>query len=195
MAGPIGTPMASPMPTVLVDTDAAGESKFVTRETEVQGYLEQKITNASLNVTDADIKHGPRTVLLSSAAAVPIGGAPTTNAAVDFYWNSAAAANVITLNLPLDPNRRIASVSMYGRANGAQAWVFQLYKLNMATGVSTQIGTNQTSAITAAISILSITGLTETTVADTVYYGIWTSLGAGQRFYGMAVTYDKVATP
>ena len=195
MAGPIGTPMASTLPVVGVDPGPGWASTLNTFMTEVKAYIEAKLGNASLSIPDSDIKHGPRTVLLSSAAAVPIGGAPTTNSGVDFYWNSAASANVITLNLPLDPNRRITSVSMYGRANGAQAWVFQLYKLNMATGTATQIGTNQTSAITAAISILTISGLTETTVADTVYYGIWTSLGSAQRFYGMSVTFDKIATP
>lgn len=194
MAGPIGTPMATPLPTVLVDDDATGESKFVTRNVEIQGYLEQKITNTSLNITDADIRHGARTVYLSAIAGVPTSGTAAPNTATDFFWNSTGVATIV-LNLPFDANRRIATVNMYGRANATNSWTFQLYKFNMTTGVATQLGTTQTSTITASPSTLTVTGLTETTVAATVYYGIWTSGGTNCRFYGASFTYDKIAVP
>lgn len=185
--------MASPLPTVLVDTDAAGESKIITFLAEVKAYLEQDLGNASLAITDADVKHGSRTTYYHASAGTTLGA--VYNAGTLGYWQSAAGADTVTVPLELAVNERITAVSFYGRANAVTAWSWKLYKQNLLTGVVTQVGATQTSAIAAAISKMPIASLTETIAADTVYWAEWTGGAAGNRAYGVEVVSDRIAVP
>lgn len=186
--------MASPLPTVLVDTDAAGESKIITFLAEVKAYLEQDLGNASLAITDADVKHGPRTSYYHASGSAILGAA--YNAGALGYVQAAAAGDTATRSFSrLSVNERITAVSVYGRANAVTAWTWKLFKQNLSTGVVTQIGATQTSAIAAAISKMPIASLTETVAADTVYWAEWTGGAAGNRFLGVEVVSDKIAVP
>lgn len=194
MPGPIGTPMANPLPTVLVDTDANGESLIIAFLAETKAYLEQKIGNASFSIADADVKHGSRVVYYAAATGQPTGTSAFSGGTSQF-WQGAAAGDTVNLGLDQAVNERVTQISVYGRANGTTAWSFKAYTVNLSTGVVTQLGATQTSGTAAAIQKLSITGLTQTIAADTLLVVEWTAGASGNRVYGVEVTFDKSATP
>lgn len=194
MAGPIGTPMVTPLPVAGVTAGPAWASMLLARFVEVQAYLEAKLTNASLNLSaDADVLHGPRTVEYGAALAHPVGA--TFQAGALQYMLAAGAADTVTQAFPRAVNDRITAVSVTGRANGVTAWSWKLFSVNMSTGVVTQVGTTQTSAITAAISTLPITLLTSTIGASTYLVAEWTSGAAANRYLGSELIFDKVVAP
>lgn len=192
--GPIGTPTTSPLPTPGVDPGPGWATTLNTAIIELQGYVSAKLGNASLNITDADVLHGNRTIYYGAASGQTLGTNVFTGGTSQF-WQGAASGDTVTFCFDQAINERIKSVSVYGRANGATAWSWKLYQSVMTTGVVTQIGSTQTSAITAAISKLPITGLTQTIATDTVYCAEWTAGASGNRVYGGEVVFDKIATP
>lgn len=193
MTQPIGNPMSATLPTVGVDAGPGWATALNTFLTEVKGYVENKLGNASLNVTDADIKHGTRTVYYDACVAQTVGA--TFTAGTSQYWAAAGAGDTVTFALDQAVNERITAVAVYGRANGATAWTWKLYTKNLATGVVTQVGSTQTSATAAAIEKKQIASLTQTIGSDTVLIAEWTSGAAANRCYGLEVQFDKVATP
>src|SRR5262249_10916801 len=157
-------------------------------------YVAQKLGNASLNVTDADVKHGTRIVYYGAATGQQV-GTNAFNTGTSQYWQGAAAGDIVEFNVDQAINERITAVSVYGRANGTTAWTWKLYKANALTGTVTQINPTQTSGTAAAIQKLSIASLTETVSADTYYAAEWTAGASGNRVYAVEVQFDKVATP
>lgn len=194
MAGPIGTAMTSPLPTVLVDTDAAGTSAFITFLAEVKQYLEAKVGNTSFTIADADVKHGTRTVYYHAGVGVPTAGSAFT-AGTSMFWQGAAAGDTVVVPLKQAINERVTAVSVYGRSAGVTAWTWKLWQQNLSTGTVTQIGSTQTSGTAAFIEKKSITGLTTTIASDIVIVAEWTAGANGNRVYGVEVQFDKVATP
>lgn len=192
--GVVGQPTTSPLPTPGVTVGPTWASQLNDALTELQQIIAQKLGNASLNITDADVKHGTRTVYYHAAAGVPVGTSAFT-AGTSMFWQGAAAGDTVTVPIEQAINERITAVAVYGRANGATAWSWKLYSQNLSTGVVTQIGSTQTSAITAAISKLPIAALTQTITSDVVFVAEWTAGASGNRVYGVEVQFDKVATP
>lgn len=192
--GPIGTATVSPLPVPGVDVGPGWATTLNTAITELQGYVALKIGNASLNITDADVKHGARTVYYGAASCQGLGTSAFTGATSQF-WQGAAAGDTVACVVDQAINERITAVSVYGRANGATAWSWKLYSVNASTGVVTQVGSTQTSAITAAISKLSVSALTQTVATDTYYVAEWTAGASGNREYAVELVFDKTATP
>ena len=190
----IGSAMSATLPTVLVDTDAVGQAAIITWCTEAKALLEAKVATASVNIgTDQDILHGQRTLVLGACLGAATSGTPTLTGSTSQYWSAGGGTDEVIFPIPLDINRRIISVSMYGRANGATAWTFELYKFDLSTGTATQIGSTQTSAVTAAISAKTVGSLTESVGSPVYYFGLWTSGASTNRCLGVKAVFDKVA--
>lgn len=196
MANSTGTAVNAPVP-LLTDPFPTLMAAVLAWMQEVEAeYLETKLGNANLDlVTDADLLHGPRPFRQGAAAAQASAGAPTFSGGTSQFWLAAGATDEVTFTLPLATNERILEVSVYGRANGATAWRFGLYSVNLTTGVVTQVGGNVTSAIGAAIEKKTLTALTTTVAADVVYILRVELLAAANRCLGCEGKFDKVAVP
>lgn len=190
---PIGTAMTTVLPTVGVDTDADGQAAVLDRLTECQEYLEARLGNDSLALgTDPDVFHGTRVQNIPGSAGLATVGSLTAPAIATPYWVASGGTDEVCFPICLDVHQRIKAVSMYGRANGATAWTFKLWKIDMSVGSATQIGSTQTSAITLAISNLSVGSLTETIASGVYYVAVFTAGASGNRTYGCTVSYDRV---
>ena len=150
MAG-FGSAPTSPLPTVGVTIGPSWASQLNTALLELQTIVTPRLGNAQIDLgTDADVKHGTRTVYYHAGAGQPTGTSAFTGGS-SMYWQGAAAGDTVVVPLEQAINERITAVSVYGRANGATAWTWKLYSVNLLSGVVTQVGSTQTSATAAEI--------------------------------------------
>lgn len=190
---PIGTATTSPLPAIF-DVGPGWASAVNAALLELQQIVALKLGNASLNVTDADVKHGTRTAYYHASAGTPTGTSAFTGA-TSMFWQGAAAGDTVVIPIEQAINERVTAVSVYGRSAGVTAWTWKLWSVNLLTGSVSQISTTQTSGTAAAIEKKSITGLTQTIGSDTVIVAEWIAGASGNRVYGVEVQFDKVATP
>lgn len=191
--GVIGQPTTSTLPTVSVTPGPDWASQLNAAISELQQIVAQKLGNGSLNITDADVKHGSRTVRFGPILASATAGTPTLSSVGD-AWTAAAGTDRIIWSLPLADNDRILSVSVYAEVAVATAWSFELQQWSALTGVFASIGI-ATSTTAAGITKVTLS-MSPTTVVSPQHYQIrWSAIGAGNKLRGAEIVYDKIATP
>lgn len=154
----------------------------------------------ALTIGEADLHHGPRTLLIHGYAlrqlqnnATYSGGAWWLDSGLSGSFSSptastAAAAGAV---IPLTIGDRIQSLVMQLKGTVAGTMAFKAWKMT-STATHTQIGGTQTSTAAATDQTLTISGLTETVVDNTYYYLEVTpsAVGVGS-VYGFKVIYDR----
>jgi hypothetical protein len=100
---------------------------------------------------------------------------------------AAGASDYFALPLPLKPGDRVSSVSYhYDRDSGSPT--FKLFRLDMATGTRTQVGTTITGTGT-TYTTTTDSGINHTVLSGNSYFIEWVGAASGNRFYGVTVNY------
>lgn len=191
--GVVGQPTTNTLPTVSVTPGPDWASQLNAAISELQQIIAQKLGNASLNITDADVKHGARTVRYGPNLAAATAGTPALSSVGD-AWTAAAGTDRIVWSLPFADNDRITAISVYAEVAVATAWSAELQQWNALTGGFSSIAT-ATSTTAAGITKLSLS-MSPTAVVSPLYYQIrWSALGAGNKLRAAEVIFDKITTP
>lgn len=151
-----------------------------------------------LTVTDGSGFHyGQRTIEVPATAGVPFGSAMTwsvDNTGGPISYAAAALARW-TIPIVLDVGARIIAVRgrILDSATGPTTVAMSVRKL--ASGTETLLGGAVTSAGTGAYQTLSVSGLNEIIIANTVYYASFTEpAGAATvKIQGIEVDYDRLS--
>ena len=124
----------------------------------------------------------------------------TLNATGNAYFISSGGTVTVLFEMPLKEGDRLKTIRVvcYDGAGGsnivAKGWKIGRSTVAVPATVGTQLGSTQTSASSANMQNLNITGLTET-VADPVHYFIAVTITANPnaRVYDLEYTVDRIA--
>ncbi len=105
-------------------------------------------------------------------------------------WTAGGGAEEVFLPIQMKVGERIVGFTAYVYDAGAGFIRCELFRLDLTTGTSTQIGADADSSGSGVDTTCTISGLTETVTATRAYYIKWTSGTSGDRLYGASVTYD-----
>lgn len=177
--------------TVTADVDAANTNRMA----RLSGVLINGVNAGNLTVRFAsEVGASAVTIKTGSWFRVQRIGAPRWvggSISAGQFWLAGSASDEASYGFPVQVGQRITGASIRGRANGTNTWTWSLWKKDRATGTPTQLGTTQTSGTGATDSILTVSGLTETVVADFEYFGLASANGISIRFYDAAYTVDR----
>lgn len=156
-------------------------------------YLPAQMVNYLL-AKYSRILYGEQTRLIHSSA-----GESNVNGAADWVLISNGAyreyvvSSQLSFPIEIDVGQRIKTIHAYVRGTATGGTVTLKAWKSTRTGSETQLGSTQTTSAAATDQTLTISGLTETAVAETLYQ---VAIGGaepneGQRLYGIAVVLDR----
>lgn len=190
-----GSAPTAPLPVVGVTAGPTWASQINTAIAELQTIVTPKLGNAQLDLgTDAELKHGTRTVRLGPVLAVATVGTPVITAIFGDAWTAAGAADRLVWSIPLADNDRILSVSVYGTVAVATAWTIELQQWSALTGGFVSIAT---ASSTTSVGISKVTlSFSATSVVSPFYYQVrWVAGAVNNKVSAVEVAFDKIATP
>jgi hypothetical protein len=146
------------------------------------------VTGVGVATTEADIRHGSRTVPLTSSAFRGHNGDwgdenPSGGSAYLSPTASGGGANA-SYNIPIAVGDTLTEVRVYVRGNATDGVALRLYEVDLTTGATTQRGTTQTAALSATDQTLTITGLSLVPTATTAYLISVLANHSDHRIYG-----------
>lgn len=197
MAG-FGSAPTSVLPTPGVTAGPSWASALNTAIAELQSIVTPKIGNTQIDLgTDADVKHGSRTVRIGAAAGQLTNGAATIPTGLGDYWQGAGAGDTVCWALPLADNDRLLEVSVYGEVAVASAWSWGLWQWDpiAATFVRFPGGGDVSSTTSPGRSKVTATALNLTQTSPTYFQVRWVSGAANNKARAVEYKFDKITLP
>lgn len=176
--------------------DVTGASSFSTDVTLASN------SNLVLQGTGA-VRHGEYTVYYSASMGAGVQGSGTlgdyrqgSGTGGAYYWEAADISAEITIPIPLAAGERIVQVEVFFLGGSGASKTFRLWEVTNAAVVSAMGSETTTTSGTGSVVIdaaSTSSTLPHVIVTDRQYLMTFNAGVAGDRVYGMTVTYDRLA--